>query len=229
MMTEDKSTEMRASIEASNEVLAAYSMAKEVVIASGFKREIDWQGSIEFDDVGESDFLQEYAWVVLSSGMRERVIRRIFKQFSDAFYNWQSSVIIAQRSEICRENALHIFNNERKVGGIINTANFIASVGFGKFRESLKDNTVKALLSLDFIGPITCYHLAKNIGINVAKPDRHLQRIAQIFRYSDVQQLCCEVSQHTGDKISVVDLVFWRFAVIVPDYISILNGYSKPE
>ena len=65
--------------------------------------------------------------------------------------------------------------------------------------------------------------------LNVAKPDRHLKRIAQIFGYTDVQELCKEVSQSTGDKMSVVDLVFWRFAVITPEYRYVLMDYSRNQ
>ena len=32
------------------------------------------------------------------------------------------------------------------------------------------------------MGSATSYHLAKNIGINIAKPARHLSRIAQKLR-----------------------------------------------
>ena len=228
-MANNKLYDESVSLKATYDVFVAYNKAKEVVMSSGYEREIDWQSNIEIDSVGESDFLQEYAWVVLSSGMKESVIRRIFGRFSSAFCEWQSSLIISQHSNRCRESALRVFNNRRKVDGIIKTAQFIATVGFDEFRESLKKDTIKALLSLDFIGPITCYHLAKNIGLNVAKPDRHLKRIAQIFGYTDVQELCKEVSQSTGDKMSVVDLVFWRFAVITPEYRYVLMDYSRNQ
>lgn len=209
------------------DVFIAYHKAKEAVIAAGFERELYWQSNVDFDEIKETDFLQEYAWVVLSSGMKESVVRRIFTSFSVAFCKWESSLMITSRSQSCRVSALRIFNNRKKVESIINTAQLIADMGFEEFRESLKKETMKTLLSLDFIGPITCYHLAKNLGLDVAKPDRHLTRIAHIFGYADVQELCNEVSRRTGDKVSVVDLVFWRFAVITPSYRSALIDFAS--
>ena len=61
--------------------------------------------------------------------------------------------------------------------------------------------------------------MAKNIGIQVAKPDRHLVRMAKAAGYSDVQLFCRTISQLSGDSIPVVDIVLWRFATIEKDYL----------
>src|SRR3546814_17563140 len=44
--------------------------------------------------------------------------------------------------------------------------------------------------SIPWIGDITCYHLAKNFGAQVAKPDVHLVRVAD--RHSTTAQDLCE-------------------------------------
>ena len=69
--------------------------------------------------------------------------------------------------------------------------------------------------TLPWIGPITKYHLARNLGIDVAKPDRHLVRLAKRFGYNEstgVQQMCEELAERTRDRIGVVDVVLWRYA-----------------
>jgi hypothetical protein len=52
-----------------------YLTAKERVIEAGFADEIDWQEEVSLEDLDESTFLRESAWVVLSSGFRETVLR----------------------------------------------------------------------------------------------------------------------------------------------------------
>ena len=73
---------------------------------------------------------------------------------------------------------------------------------------------------------MTAYHLAKNIGLPVAKPNRHLIRIAQMEKYSDVQTLCGDISKLSGDSIPVVDIVLWRYATIERNYIDVLSSLN---
>ena len=78
------------------------------------------------------------------------------------------------------------------------------------------------------IGPITKFHLARNLGLDYAKPDRHLVKIALAFGYSNVQAFCREASELTGDKIGLVDLVFWRFAVLNANkYLELIEIYKR--
>ena len=65
----------------------AYSEVKTYVINSGFQDEIEWQAKLCFDNVTESTFLREGAWVILNSGMRESVIRKYFQDLSFCFLN----------------------------------------------------------------------------------------------------------------------------------------------
>ena len=71
------------------------------------------------------------------------------------------------------------------------------------------EETLAYCESLPFIGKITKYHLAKNCGAQVAKPDRWLIRVANESG-EGVQELCERISSESGDKVSVVDNVIWR-------------------
>jgi hypothetical protein len=201
------------------DIITAYRKAKEIVLRAGFREEILWQASVNFDDVTESCFLREHAWVTLSAGMRERVIRNLFQAISSSFYGFESAKIIVENESRCRCLALRYFNNIRKVDAIILTAHGISSKGFSTFKEALYSNPLELLQSLPYIGPVTCYHLAKNIGLQVAKPDRHLTRLANYAGYDDVQLFCKDISLQTGDSVPVVDIVLWRFASITEDYL----------
>lgn len=196
----------------------AYIGAKEYVIEHGFAGEIDWQDSIHLADVTESTFLSEAAWVVLSSGMRESIIRRIFPSFSGAFFDWESSELIYERAEECRVSGNAIFRHKGKVDAIIKIAEQVDLIGFDSFKNNLELRGVEFIQLLPFMGPATSFHLAKNIGLDVVKPDRHLKRVAGVANYENPDYLCSDISRLVGDRLSVIDIVIWRFATLNPDY-----------
>lgn len=205
-----------------NILILRYMFAKNFVIKEGHEDEINWQASLRFDDVDESIFLRELAWVVLSSGMSERVVRSLFNEISNCFFNWASAKLIVDNEDTCFYEAIKYFNSKPKISAIINAAHKINSLGFFQLKKMIYKNPIETLREFQYIGPVTVYHLAKNIGLPVAKPDRHLTRIANMGGYSDVQQFCNEISRLSGDSIPVVDIVLWRFATMEHDYLNIL-------
>jgi len=161
--------------------------------------------------------------------MKERVIRNLFHAISSSFYYWESAKIIVENESICRHSALRHFNNAQKIEAIIITARNISSKGFNSFKTDIYLNPLEMLQSLPYIGPVTCYHLAKNIGLQVAKPDRHLKRLADSVGCSDVQRFCKYISLQTGDSIPVVDIVLWRFATITEGYLDFFLNVAINE
>jgi hypothetical protein len=200
------------------ELAGLYLQAKQVVIKKGYGFEIDWQDTRNFTTLTESEFLQESAWVVLCTGMKELVIRRIFQNISASFMNWKDAATITENAEICESKAIAVFNHPRKISAILSLCKKVSELGFENIRYSIQRQGVDFLRTFDFIGPITCYHLAKNIGLDVVKPDRHLVRIAKATKMPDPYDLCCLIARMTGDRISVVDLVLWRYATLHPKY-----------
>ncbi len=104
------------------------------------------------------------------------------------------------------------FSNRRKLLAMADIACIVHERGFEKIRQKLSDVPLDFLAQLPFIGPVTVWHLAKNLGLDVAKPDRHLVKIARDFGYSCVQKFCAEIANSTGDRLAVVDLILWRFS-----------------
>jgi hypothetical protein len=206
-------------------VVGFYLLAKTVVVDQGFGEEIAWQDQVRFSELDEGIFLREAAWVVLSSGIREAVIRKKFPGFSAAFHNWFSAGRITTNARECRNNALRVFAHSAKVNSIIEIARLVDCVGFDVFKQRVDLGGVQFLQTLPFIGPATCYHLAKNIGLDVVKPDRHLLRISALAGYANPAALCREISDVVGDRLSVVDLVVWRYATLNPGYRQFLTRY----
>jgi len=78
----------------------------------------------------------------------------------------------------------------------------------------LSADPVAALQIFPFIGPTTSWHLAKNLGFDVAKNDRHLARLASANGYDDAHSLCRVISKATGEQVGIIDIVLWRYAVL---------------
>ncbi len=204
-------------------LLTKYLFAKTIVTDEGYSDEIRWQDELHFEDVDESTFLKELGWVILTSGMKTEVISNRFCRISDCFYNWVSARKIWENSQSCLNRALRFFNHRLKITAIISAAEQVAKIGFAKLKQAIEKDPINTLRMFKFIGPATAFHLAKNIGIPIAKPDRHLQRIAHLEGYDDVQEFCRDISEMSGDKIQVVDVVLWRYATIEPNYLRIFS------
>ena len=201
-------------------LINAYLDARSVIVDSGYATEMDWQENVSFDKLDESTFLREISWVILSAGMKETVIRKKFIELTSVFCNWRSSEEILRNYKARLNKALRIFNHLQKISAIISVAKKVKKEGFGEIKRRIEKDKIE----FDYIGPVTAYHLAKNIGLNVAKPDRHLMRITQALKFENTTDLCNTISHFTGDKVSVVDLVLWRYATINKNYLNDFNS-----
>lgn len=206
-------------------IVNAYLFAKSYVIKKGYAEEIDWQDEIKFDSTTETEVISEAAWVILSAGMNYNVVNKKFRELSPLFHNWEcSSKIIEDKDDII-EKAKIIFNNGKKINAIIKFSEFLEKVGLQKFKANIKQIGPKYLLCLSFFGPATSCHLVKNLGLQYAKPDRHLTRISLKFGFESSESFCTFLSESIQEKKSVIDLVFWRYATLDHDYLSHLNRY----
>jgi hypothetical protein len=203
---------------ASRGLLSSYLRAKVAVCAAGFEHEVTWQEQRSLDRVDDRVFLREAAWVVLSSGMRESVVRRVFPAVSAAFGDWLDAHWIVKHAATCKARALRAFAHAGKINALLQISRVVATVGLAAVLGELRRVGPGALEKLPYMGPATSRHLAKNLGLDVAKPDRHLVRVAQAAGYSSPAKLCAQISLAVGDTVAVVDLVIWRYATLSPDY-----------
>jgi len=201
-----------------NKIVDTYLSAKFEVLEAGYGREVSWQESITLDVIDEEAFLEEAAWVVLSSGISYRAVSNVFLEITEAFFGWDLSQILENR-ELCFQNAYSHFRNDKKIRAIIIIAEFIQDYGFNNIIDSVKRGDISALYQLPFMGQATTMHLLKNLGMSIAKPDRHLKRITYKMGYESPMDMCNDISMITGDQINVVDIVLWRFATLKKSYL----------
>lgn len=138
------------------------------------------------------DFALEAIFVICNSGMKHTVARRIFDRISEQ----------ADGSEI---NAGKVFGHRGKAAAIDEIWRRRAELFHAYLRAADK---VEFCGSLPWIGKITKFHLAKNFGADVAKPDVHLDRLAY-HHNTTPQALCNHLAKTTGYKVRTVDLILW--------------------
>lgn len=197
-----------------------YTDARSYVESAGLTAEIAWQRATEFSEFTESDLLREHAWVTLCSGFRESVVRKVFDHVSLCFCDWESAEAIVSAGLICCVTAESLFSNRLKLRGIFAGSQHVHKTGFEKFKQSVLIDPIAQLQALPYIGPTTSWHLAKNLGLDVSKPDRHLVRISELFGFSTASDLCRQLASITGDQTKVVDLIVWRYVADNPQTIS---------
>lgn len=171
--------------------LKAYRLLKERVIAAGYSKEIRWAENIKLCS-NELTFAEETIWVIINAGMKEQVARRIWTLVGDLLQEGKSASDGFGHKLKCR--AIDWVWGHRHML-------------FDQWQAA--QDKLTFLESLPHIGPITKFHLARNLGMDVCKPDRHLVRIAGA---EGPAALCRRLALASGDRIGVVDLVIWRAA-----------------
>jgi hypothetical protein len=174
-----------------------------MITAAEFHRLVEHLGAYAADDIrwaenikaptDPDEFALEIIYVICNSGMQNVVARQIFDR-------------IKPRLE----------SGQPVKGFILGKSGKAAAIDeIWAERRSLLAAYLSASDKLEFcrrlpwIGNITCYHVAKNFGADVAKPDVHLQRLADREGVSP-QGLCERLAEKTGYRVATVDTVLWR-------------------
>lgn len=173
--------------------VAEYERLKGLVRELGHGDEFEWAQSLPLCPNAD-EFWTQYSWVVISAGLRNQVAHAVWNRVDEA--------VKAGRA------AIGAFKHNGKASAI---------EGAWHDRQRLYAAFLAApdrlayLQSLPFIGSVTKYHLARDLGLDYAKPDRHLVRIAGRYGLT-VEAMCQALVNETGDRIGAVDVVIWRAA-----------------
>lgn len=137
-------------------------------------------------------FAREVIFVVCNSGMKNTVARGIFERCIAAL--------------AANQPVIEVFRHPGKAAAI--QAIWRGRVDLLAGYLAATDKLAFAA-ALPWIGPITRYHVVKNFGADVAKPDVHLQRLADREGCA-VQRLCERLADELQLSVSAVDTVLWR-------------------
>ncbi len=163
-------------------------------------------------------FMQQYSHVVLVSGFRFKTVKKIWEDFEGAFCSWCPDV---SPDEWDINKALELFQNKRKVLAIEKTGRKLWGKAFTEWWNKIQNDVDTALIEfeqLDYIGLVTKYHLARNLGYDCYKSDRWIKRVSKACGLSP-DQLFAELKKETGDSYAIIDIIIWRACeqkVLVP-------------
>lgn len=142
------------------------------------------------------DFASEAIFVICNSGMKNTVARRIYDRVMPMVRMGGS--------------ARNVFRHPGKSDAI--DVIWVRRDQFYSEYMAAPDK-VEYCATLPWIGGITKFHLAKNFGVNVAKPDVHLARLAELHATTP-QALCERLAGETGFRAATIDLLLWRACAI---------------
>lgn len=174
--------------------LIDYENLRERLVHAGYREEIEWCKNIK-DCGSATEFFVEYTWVVICAGMKEQIARKILDtKVLPAII--KKIPVYKVYKHVSKAKAIeHVWTRQHEI--------------FEAYKKA-KDK-IEFLVTLPWIGNITKYHLARNLGVDCCKPDRHLQRIASSYGVTPLE-LCSRLANESGDRIGVVDIVLWRAA-----------------
>ena len=169
-----------------------YAELRQAIIDAGYTDEIEWAQNVKAP-VDAEEFASEVIWVILCSGMKAQVARIIEGRVWAAIH----------AGKPVKGNVLGKSGKAAAIDWI--WANRAAL--FAKFQAA--NDKVEFAALLPWIGQITKWHVAKNLGVDCAKPDVHLVRVAAHYQTTPAE-LCERLAAASGDRIATVDLVIWR-------------------
>lgn len=144
-----------------------------------------------------TDFALRVSYVILNSGMRWTVAKDIWNRMRPSLM--ETGEVGATFGHPGKAKSINLVMSKR--------TEFFE--GFRLAWEEGAEKVIDFCGALPHIGEITKYHLAKNLGVDVAKPDVWLERVASESSET-VQDLCGRLSKQSGDSVSTVDYVIWK-------------------
>lgn len=175
-------------------------------VDESYPEQLDYYRDISLESLTPHSFWSEYIWCVYTSGFNASVVSKKFKDLMNAYGPWD----FKQPDRRVKEKVLKIFANKRKCDAILRTRSWLRSMGWDRFREDFIASP-ETLGHLPFIGSVTRYHLARNIGVDCVKPDLHLVRLAEFFSMEEPSSLCEFLAGLSGERLGVVDYVLWCY------------------
>lgn len=158
-------------------------------------RDIAWAESLQPPDHPEY-FAREAIFVICNSGMKFTIAKRIFDRCMWALDG--GTPVIEVFGHKGKAAAIERIWRER-------TALFEAYIAAG--------DKLAWLETLPWIGGVTKFHLAKNFGLDVVKPDVHLARLAEVYGTTP-QELCERLAAAADLRVATVDTLLWRACAV---------------
>ena len=196
-----------------------YAVLFEQALEHGYRQQPDFSATLERwrcespAQYGDRDLLAEYAWVVVGCGLTYAATNRIYGRLEPVLLGFDPALVAAQEPAL-RLAAAAVLRARRKLDAIFGLASDLARRP-GKMADLAQRPWREVqgwMLTLPLIGPNNCFHLARNLGWDVAVRTGPVARIAARIG-QEPQALCAAIAADVGEKTRVVDLVLWQWLV----------------
>jgi hypothetical protein len=166
-----------------------------------------------------TEFAKEVSYVICVSGFKQVTGKKIYEKIID---------YIDKEQNLKFEDLIKIFRNENKIKASIKMWKNKQQIQKDFYNLKTTEEKLDFLSKLQYIGNITKYHIARNLGINFVKYDIWIQRLG-VALYgnmndiekidnrklnNDVKFLCDKMFDdlkiETNEKIGYIDVVLWK-------------------
>lgn len=176
-----------------------------------YEEELNRISSVKLETVTPEFFFQEYTWVVHATGFSAKAVGKFMPKLLAAYGSWDKCG--TENFDHVMERVRLVCNNPQKARAIHSTAkrmvDELKTIGWEKWR-SLNLSDVEKIGELSYIGPVTRYHLGRNIGLlECVKPDLHLVRMAEHWGFEDCEDMCKSMRGDDQVPLGIVDLALW--------------------
>ena len=211
---------------------------------------IHYYNGVDTKKLTNNQILAEICWIIYCSGFKFDVIQKYWPKISNALRSFDvaqvarlSLDIETTANEVCSKSG---FKNKRKALWCINNAQRIIDLDEefskggglkGYFLELSRFDTLSlvkmapnVLQELKFkgIGNVTIFHLLKNLGLDVFKPDLHvcrlLERVGLINQNTtilEIYSIMSNIAKANGLKVKELDSLLFMYGKITSDQIPI--------
>ena len=210
---------------------------------------LKFYGNLSIIEMTNSNILAELCWIVYSSGFRYDIVKKYWGSLKEAFRQFDVVEVASlyenmntEAKRICSDSG---FRNLRKATWCIQNAKRIIELDYekkhlgglkGYFLAISKRNHFELVqlapslvqeLRFRGIGNTTIFHLMKNVGIDIFKPDIHVRRILTGLgliddEYSSAIEICRSMlflSSLTGIRVAELDTLLFLYGRMTDDRI----------
>lgn len=212
---------------------------------------IKFYSDIRPENMTNRRIFTELSWIVYSSGFRFDIVKKYWSSLREAFHEFNIPEVAqwfndlgTETRRICRESG---FRNQKKARWCIENAKRIIELDHemkhlgglkGYFIETSRMDTFELVKSVPIIiqdlgfkgiGKTTVFHLLKNVGIDIFKPDIHVRRtLARLglikCEHVSTTEICIAMtflSWVSNMKISELDTLLFVYGRATGDNVNI--------
>ncbi|MFX0067104.1 MAG: hypothetical protein ACFFC7_33655 [Candidatus Hermodarchaeota archaeon] len=205
------------------QILKIYDYAIELVKQGNYEDRIrELRERIEqqyYKSITVETFFREYVWVVFTSGFREHIVRKYWKEITKMLYNFRPEKV----REMTIEHLLveSPIKNRQKLKAILEVSKKLTSEWLAPIHNATSWKNIQDLFlskeefdkkkkKLPYIAEVTVFHLMRNIGVNCFKCDTHIEKLSQRLNINP-EVIFDTIINHKKEKyIGIADYILWR-------------------